>query len=480
MTSDQHLPDKRRYRELTVGSLFSGIGGLDLGLERAGMAVIWQSEIDPYASRILTKHYPHVPNLGDITEIDWSTVERPDLVCGGFPCQPFSAAGRRRGIDDSRWLWPHFATCLRLVRPRWALLENVPGILTLGFGEVASDLAALGYDLEWECIPAAAVGAPHLRYRVFVVAHASSPGRQQEPRSAHGHEAAHERRTTPDDYLTPGDGEGDRARTVADTRGVRWIPGWYDTRQSPQSEPVDRCALADTDEVGRRGRSRVFGEGWRRQPENGGWWESEPDVGGTLDGFPAWLDRSGRLEQALQLVLADGNAVDIHPAEAVRTVRGDDGTPEVDERPVGGRRPVSAAAVLLTFLCQLEERCRQAGEPVAGPETPQASVRGVRLGEVAARPPLRRAAVQQRPGEPSDPLYALSQLLARSAGTAWAAYRRENASPVLNGWLPGWEDGVARVAHGVPARVDRLRCLGNAVVPQVAELVGRMILEAAS
>ena len=81
---------------LTVGSLFSGIGGLDLGLERAGMHVVWQSEIDPYASRVLAKHWPNIPNLGDITTIDWSEVERPDLICGGYPCQPFSLAGVRR------------------------------------------------------------------------------------------------------------------------------------------------------------------------------------------------------------------------------------------------------------------------------------------------------------------------------------------------------------------------------------------------
>ena len=178
--------DKHRYREerktMTVGGLFSGIGGLELGLERAGMRVVWQSEIDPYASRVLAKHWPTVPNLGDVTAVDWSTVERPDLVCGGFPCQPFSQAGARRGADDPRHLWPHLATCLRLVRPEWVLLENVPGLLTLGFGEVAGDLADLGYELEWECIPAAAVGAPHLRYRVFVVAHTArnEPGRPEQ------------------------------------------------------------------------------------------------------------------------------------------------------------------------------------------------------------------------------------------------------------------------------------------------------------
>src|SRR5690554_2041171 len=102
---------------LTVGSLFSGIGGLDLGLERAGMTVAWQSEIDPYCVRVLAKHWPDVPNLGDITNIDWRNVEPVDLICGGYPCQPFSLASIRRGESGPRHLWPRFADALRVVRP---------------------------------------------------------------------------------------------------------------------------------------------------------------------------------------------------------------------------------------------------------------------------------------------------------------------------------------------------------------------------
>jgi len=155
---------------ITFGSLFSGIGGIDLGLERAGMRCVWQSEIDPYASRVLAKHWPDTPNLGDIRDIDWATVERTDVVAGGYPCQPFSIAGRHKGTDDPKHLWPHFANCLRALRPRYAILENVSNHLTLGFGHVLADLAEIGYDTRWDCLPAAAVGAPHLRDRLFVIA----------------------------------------------------------------------------------------------------------------------------------------------------------------------------------------------------------------------------------------------------------------------------------------------------------------------
>lgn len=156
---------------MKVGSLFTGIGGLDLGLERAGMEIRWQVEIDPFCRAVLEKHWPHVPKYGDIREVKGDELEPVDLICGGFPCQPISVAGRRLGEADPRWLWPEFARIVRVVRPKYVLVENVPGLLVRGMGGVLGDLAALGYDAEWDCIPAAAVGAPHLRDRVFIVAY---------------------------------------------------------------------------------------------------------------------------------------------------------------------------------------------------------------------------------------------------------------------------------------------------------------------
>lgn len=165
---------------LTVGSLFSGIGGLDLGLERAGMEVRWQSEIDPYACNVLNKHWPDVPNLGDVTTIDWESVERVDLICGGYPCQPFSLAGFRDGDTDvERHLWPYFRAAIGTLRPRYALLENVAGHLSLGFDDVLADLADLGFDAEWSVVSACAVGAPHVRRRLFCLAHAEGGGRER-------------------------------------------------------------------------------------------------------------------------------------------------------------------------------------------------------------------------------------------------------------------------------------------------------------
>ncbi len=164
---------------MTFGSLFSGIGGLDLGLERAGMECKWQVEQDEFCRKVLTKHWPYVPKYVDVRFI--KELAYVDLICGSFPCQPVSVAGKQAGTDDDRWLWPEFARIIRLVRPRCALIENVPGLLTANNGgamaEILGDLAALGYDAEWDCVSAESVGAPHLRWRVFVVAYACSyPG----------------------------------------------------------------------------------------------------------------------------------------------------------------------------------------------------------------------------------------------------------------------------------------------------------------
>jgi DNA (cytosine-5)-methyltransferase 1 len=160
---------------MTAGSLFSGIGGMDLGLERAGFEIRWQCEIDPYARRVLAKHWPEVPCYGDIRDLD-DGLERVDLIAGGFPCQPVSLAGSRRGRDDERWLWPEFARIVRLVRPRFVLVENAAGLASLGLGSVLGDLSALGYDAEWSVVSACAVGAAHARERLFLVAYADGDG----------------------------------------------------------------------------------------------------------------------------------------------------------------------------------------------------------------------------------------------------------------------------------------------------------------
>jgi DNA (cytosine-5)-methyltransferase 1 len=199
---------------MTFGSLFAGIGGMDLGLERAGMTCSWQVEIDDYAGRVLARHWPAVRRWDDVrtfppvADADAERKPQPkgavgevgrragdggaaihhrewsvDLICGGFPCQDISFAGKGAGLAGERsGLWYEFARVVRVLRPRYVLVENVAALLVRGLDAVLGTLASLGYDAEWGCVPAAAVGAPHIRDRVFIVAHARIERRQRGPR----------------------------------------------------------------------------------------------------------------------------------------------------------------------------------------------------------------------------------------------------------------------------------------------------------
>lgn len=156
---------------MTFLSLFSGIGGFDLGLERAGMRCIGQVEIDPFCRRVLAKHWPNVPRFEDVKKFKSEMLnERPDVICGGFPCQDISEAGLRAGITGSRsGLWTEFTRIICEIRPSVVIVENVSDLLVRGIGTVLGDLAELGFDAEWHLLSASAFGAPHPRERVFIV-----------------------------------------------------------------------------------------------------------------------------------------------------------------------------------------------------------------------------------------------------------------------------------------------------------------------
>jgi len=159
-----------------IGSLFSGIGALDLGLERAGLGdVAWQAEVDPYCRDVLARHWPSAKRFSDVREVTRESAARVRVLCGGFPCQPASVAGRRRGQSDERWLWPEYARIIAELEPAIVVAENVPGLRTMGLRDVLGDLAALGFDAEWATASAFDFGAPHLRRRIYIVA--THPGR---------------------------------------------------------------------------------------------------------------------------------------------------------------------------------------------------------------------------------------------------------------------------------------------------------------
>jgi DNA (cytosine-5)-methyltransferase 1 len=159
---------------MKIGSLCSGYGGLDLAVETlTGAETVWFSEFNKYAAKVYESHWD-LPNIGDLTKVDWTQVEPVDILTGGYPCQPFSTAGKREGQNDKRHIFPYIKEAIRTLQPKLVFLENVRGHLTLGFDSVLEDLAEIGYDCIWTLARASAIGAPHRRERLFIIAFDSS------------------------------------------------------------------------------------------------------------------------------------------------------------------------------------------------------------------------------------------------------------------------------------------------------------------
>lgn len=310
---------------IKFGSLFTGIGGMDLGLERAGMTCAWQVEIDDYATRVLTKHWPDVPKLRDVRDCGRDNLQPVDLICGGFPCQDVSLAGKREGLQGKRTtLWSEFARIVGELRPRWVLAENVPGLLSsdngMFFGRILSDLAAFGYDAEWDCIPAASFGAPHRRDRVFLVGYSECCGCTSE--STQSNRAVL--------------GKGTKASSSSDIQChvpnsnrceqggrvfTQWVSDWgdaYAARNGSQGALANTTCIDEERPItgkdgcrkskwaagnGSDALSDATGAGLERQVAEGrnagqsglsaerDWWATEPNVGRVVNGVPARVDR---------------------------------------------------------------------------------------------------------------------------------------------------------------------------------------------
>lgn len=286
---------------MNVLSLFSGIGGLELGLERAGMTVVGQVEIDEFCRRVLAKHWPEVPRHDDVrTAVEWwlgAARPRVDVVCGGFPCQPFSTAGRQKGLADERWGWPWFWDVVRVVRPGYVLLENVAALTASAdaFGWILADLAAGGYDAEWDCIPAAAVGAPHLRDRVFLVAHVGGKSWRVQPIAESGSGRAAVARDDGSAWNVA-HADGQPGRPMGDAVGG---DGGAPVLRGGATQPRGRGrTLANTDRQRQLEQGELSDLGWGR-PSHSSWWSTEPDVGRVAHGVSARVDRLRALGNAV-------------------------------------------------------------------------------------------------------------------------------------------------------------------------------------
>lgn len=228
---------------MKYGSICSGIGGLDLAVEEVtGASPAWFCETDAGCRKILATHWPGVPIYGDIKTTDWSTVEPVDIISAGYPCQPFSQAGRKRGEEDPRHLWPTVFDTLRLLRPRYLICENVAAHLKRGFSQVLVDLASAGYDAEWAVIRASDVGAAHKRARLFFVAADASSGRRwQNAGGTYQSEELGRLRENPD-HISESDGQTGIRNRYDDSQAIAYTdsgrlqirgPGYGLAREAP-------------------------------------------------------------------------------------------------------------------------------------------------------------------------------------------------------------------------------------------------------
>lgn len=436
---------------MTHIDLFSGIGGFALAAQWAGFKTIAFVEIEPYAQEVIKANFGAItPDsiragrcklrgaesaqpeqsalecdspilISDIRRMWGYPFRGATLLTGGFPCQPFSQAGKRRGKEDNRYLWPEMLRVIHEARPAWVLGENVAGIITMELDRVLSDLEGEGYAVQSLVIPACSVDAKHRRDRVWIVAHDASA------RSAHNCEVYARSELT-------------GRNAFSGSSGI----------------------LADSEDGGQSMRGRTSGNGRHAlrsdlQAEEwaGSSWLPEPDVGGTFDGFSCWLDGIGGK--------INGKGSDICGDQILCSLW-DRILPQAIQWAVRGYVSISPEGILLAVLCKLKKRTvDEAWLLMAGKEAFEKELRGLPYDRAAHCPSCRSGQIQQHAGEYPDALQILSRLLAQHGEKAWTAYRRSDAAPLL-----GWETGYSRIAVGVKKRVDRLIGLGNAIVPQVA------------
>ena len=279
-------------------SLFSGIGGLDLAAEWAGFQTVGQCEWADYPTKVLEKHWPDVPRWRDIRTLTKENfhgrtgLRTVDVISGGFPCQPFSLAGKQRGSEDDRYLWPEMLRVIKELRPRWVIGENVVGIVNMALDQVLSDLEGIDYTTQAFIIPACAVDAPHRRERCAIVAHADSQRRNKfqfseisgEPGQFSG--TAYERDVPNANGFNGGTWWAEQQgqpREAGFANGGYDVP-YPDDRRGPLRWDRELSAVESPGSGGRKhGRGTPeHGAGERRT--------AKPGLGGVADGLPHWLD----------------------------------------------------------------------------------------------------------------------------------------------------------------------------------------------
>lgn len=412
---------------MRLGSLCSGAGGLDLAVEQVfGTETAWHCEIDDAASKVLAHRWTGVPNHRDLTATDWGAVEPIDILTGGYPCQPFSHAGKRKGTDDERHIWPDVREAIRRLRPRYTFLENVAGHRSLGFDRVLGDLAEDGLHVRWTSVRASDVGAPHQRERLFIL-------------------------VTPPDATCP-----EWGAAQPEHLGERRI-GAPESRERFGSSPAGSGVAANAARDGRH-------QGW-------------PEPAGLIGRSDAAVGGDGPVDLLPTPTAADGTGggrfnSEGHQSTLPGTVRELLPTPKASD----GQRQDCAS-----------ERNRHTpslvsvGHYLPTPDASDATGGGTN--------PSRREqqghhiqlidevlADQNRWGKYAPAIHRWEQVT-RTAPSPTEPNRNGNPrlNPAFSEWMMGWPAGWVTDVPGI-SRNDQLRIIGNGVVPQCASLALRWLL----
>jgi len=296
-------------------SLFAGIGGFDLGLERAGMQCVGQVEKDKFCQRVLAHHWPEVKRVEDIYNVTGADFEPVELICGGFPCQPFSTAGKRGGKNDDRYLWPEMLRVIKAYRPTWVLGENVAGIVNMELDNVLSDLEREGYETQAFIIPACAVDAKHERKRVWILAHSTQRGSERNTGSVPGTDEQQEAKRQKEWIRQPFNAS--QSEDVADTQSRGSGRGLCEAGQEQNRNQLADSGSHVSDTNSERGclrnseREDAEDVGQPSRCEERRVWLPEPGVGRVANGVPGRVDRLRSLGNAVvpQVVEVIGRAI---------------------------------------------------------------------------------------------------------------------------------------------------------------------------
>ena len=406
--------------------LFSGIGGFALGLQKVGFETVAFCDIEKYCQHLLKQKWNGIKIYSDVREITKEKfkadgIESPEIITGGFPCQPFSVAGSRKGTDDNRHLWPEMFRIIKEFKPRWIIGENVRGIVSiqdgLVFETVCTDLESEGYEVQTFNIPAVGVGAPHKRERIWIVANSRcSVRREQSSRNS----------------------ESIRSRTFKETE--RSTDTSEITRPSERTETMADTESKRTGENNERLRSRTSGISGRE-----GTTRIQEDVANSNTGnVEAGCERQRRIREENTKERQSNNAtgsseVMANTNESISRERQIFGNPNDKGRGASETRRESL---------QPEDRQTRTDNLGSG-------------SEVMANTNSERQQEQCRPKSIQEEGNELECSSSQSGGNFWDI-----------------EPDVGRVVNGLPGRVHRLKGLGNAIVPQIAEEIGRAIMKA--